>query len=86
MVTVPANTLLRQSIHMTDPDPRMPAILKDEDWEIWLGEKEAPIEQVKAAANDGRLGWTIAPEPKKSKPTKPKAPPKQQRAPDGGLF
>jgi putative SOS response-associated peptidase YedK len=93
MVTVPANRLLRESIHQTDPDPRMPAILMDQDWEIWLGEKEAPIEDVKAVLHTMEgAGWTIAPEPKKEKPSKaskPKASP-QPKKPKGetepGLF
>ena len=75
---------------MTDPDPRMPAILKDEDWEIWLGEKAAPIEQVKAVLQTMEgVGWTIVAEPKAEKPKRPKAPPKPRKLkgdPQRGLF
>jgi putative SOS response-associated peptidase YedK len=93
MVTVPANTLLRDTILKTDPDPRMPAILRDEDWATWLGENGAPLDQVKAVLQTMEgVGWTIAPEPKKEKParsTKPKAPPKPKKPksePEPGLF
>lgn len=40
--TVPANTLVSK---ITD---RMPAILKPEDWPVWLGEIDAPLKDVKA--------------------------------------
>lgn len=90
MVTVPANALLRDSIHQTDPDPRMPAILKDEDWETWLGENGASPDQAKAVLQTmPGLGWTIAPEPKQAKPSKPKAsskPKKPKSEPEPGLF
>jgi putative SOS response-associated peptidase YedK len=40
--TVPANALVSK---ITD---RMPAILRKEDWPIWLGEVDAPLKDVKA--------------------------------------
>jgi putative SOS response-associated peptidase YedK len=90
MVTVPSNKLLRETIHENDPDPRMPAILRDEDWAIWLGEKDAPLDQIKSVLRTTEGGgWTIAPEPKAEKPTKTKTPPKSkkvEREPEPGLF
>jgi len=78
MVTVPANQLLRDTILKSDPDPRMPAILRDEwendDWAIWLGEKDVPLDQVKSVLQtmEGE-NWTIAPEVKPPKPPRPKS-------------
>jgi putative SOS response-associated peptidase YedK len=87
MVTVPANTLLRETILKTDPDPRMPAILEDQDWSTWLGENDPPLEQVKATlrAMEGE-NWTIAPEPKVTNPPKAKAPSKQRKPKPPTLF
>src|SRR5580765_6597474 len=77
MVTVPANALLRETILKTDPDPRMPAILEDQDWSTWLGENDPPLDQVKSVLKtmEGE-NWTIAPEPKPPKPPKPTKPKK----------
>jgi putative SOS response-associated peptidase YedK len=87
MVTVPANTLLRDTILKTDPDPRMPAILEDQDWSTWLGENDPPLEQVKATLRtmEGE-NWTIAPEPKAAKATKTKAPTKPPKPNPPTLF
>jgi len=87
MVTVPANALLRETILKTDPDPRMPAILEDQDWAVWLGENVPPLDQVKAVLRtmEGE-NWTIAPEPKKPKPAKPKGPPKPRKPKEPPLF
>jgi len=94
MVTVAANALLRETILKTDPDPRMPAILRDEgtndDWAIWLGEKDAPLDQVKSVLQtmEGE-NWTIAPEvkPKPPKPPSPAKPRKQRKKPtEPSLF
>ena len=53
------------------------------DFELHVGEKKAPIEDVKAVLQTMEgAGWTIAPEPKKAQPTKttkPKAPPKYKK-------
>ena len=71
MVTVPANRLLRDSILKHDPDPRMPAILEDADWTIWLGENNATPEQAKSVLRTMEgVNWRIAPEPRKSKTAK----------------
>ncbi len=91
MVTVAANQLLRDTILKTDPDPRMPAILRDEsvsdDWKIWLGEKDAPLDQVKSVLQtmEGE-NWTIAPEVKPPKPAKPKGPPKSRKTKEPSLL
>ena len=42
MVTVPPNALIGR---ITD---RMPAILRQEDWPVWLGESDASLADVKA--------------------------------------
>jgi putative SOS response-associated peptidase YedK len=42
LVTTSANLLISR---ITD---RMPAILQPEDWSLWLGEREAPLSEVKA--------------------------------------
>jgi len=47
-VTVPANELIRRTIAYNQDDPRMPAILDPNDWATWLGETDAPLDQVKA--------------------------------------
>lgn len=44
MVTVPANKLIA-----TLPTDRMPAVLANEDWSVWLGETDVHTEAVKAA-------------------------------------
>lgn len=41
-VTVPANALVAK---ITD---RMPAILRQEDWPVWLGERDAKLSEIKA--------------------------------------
>ena len=43
MVTVPANDLIAKL-----PTDRMPAVLAEEDWSVWLGEMDAQMEAVKA--------------------------------------
>ena len=40
MVTVPANEFIPRAIKSGEDDPRMPAILEDEDWPVWLGEED----------------------------------------------
>lgn len=54
-VTTPANTLISR---ITD---RMPAILREEDWPVWLGEADAPLGKVKAALGTFEDGgdWTM---------------------------
>ncbi len=71
MVTVPANELIRRAIKPGEDDPRMPAILEDEDWPIWLGEEGATPEDAKAVLKTMEgVNWTAAPEPKGTGPRK----------------
>ena len=76
MVTVPPNPLIAR---ITD---RMPAILRQEDWSVWLGEDDAPLKDVKALLRtfDDEGAWEMAEQApsKSSKPAKPK--------PQGDLF
>lgn len=67
MVTVPANELIRGSIKSEEDDPRMPAILEDEQaWETWLGERSAEVDDLKAVLRTMQgVIWTANPEPKK---------------------
>ena len=70
MVTTDANALIAP---VTD---RMPAIIKSDDWPLWLGEDRAPLDDVKALLMpfDGQGDWDFAPEPPKQRaPKKPKA-------------
>ncbi|MBV9569796.1 MAG: SOS response-associated peptidase family protein [Alphaproteobacteria bacterium] len=54
MATVPASKLIQP---VTD---RMPAILEDADWAAWLGETDAPPEQVKATLRTMEgVNWTM---------------------------
>jgi putative SOS response-associated peptidase YedK len=65
MVTVPANELIRREIMANQDDPRMPAILADEDWSTWLGEDGATPEAAKAVLKTMEgVNWAAAPEPK----------------------
>lgn len=70
--TVPANALVSR---ITD---RMPAILRQEDWPAWLGERDAPLREIKALLrtfeDDGN--WQMG-EQNASKATKT-PPPKAQ--------
>ena len=61
LCTVPANALIA-----TLPTDRMPAFLAAEDWEVWLGEKPASLEEVKACLKTVEgVRWTMAKEGKK---------------------
>jgi len=68
LVTVPANQLLA-----TLPTDRMPAFLAPEDWQTWLGEKAASVDDAKACLKTVEgVRWTMAREarpPKRGKPT-----------------
>ena len=72
-MTVPANELIRCTIKLRENDPRMPAILEDEEaWATWLGERSAEVADVKAVLKTMEgVTWTAAPEPKKPRPKKP---------------
>lgn len=77
-ITTPANAIVSR---ITD---RMPAILQPDDWEVWLGETRAPMDEVKALLrtfDDGGT-WSIAPEDPTKKPPLPRNPKPRQ----GGLF
>jgi putative SOS response-associated peptidase YedK len=71
MVTTPANALISR---ITD---RMPAILPRDAWPLWLGEREAPLAEVKALLEtyDDGGSWTMT-EQASSKPPRPPKPPK----------
>jgi len=61
LCTVPANKLIA-----TLPTDRMPAFLAPEDWEVWLGEKPASLEEVKACLKTVEgVRWTMAKEGKR---------------------
>ena len=65
MVTVAANDLIRRAIKPGEDDPRMPAILEDEDWPLWLGEEDpAPVNAKAVLKTMEGVNWTAAPEPK----------------------
>jgi len=72
MVTVPANDLIRRTIKSMETDPRMPAILEDDAWPIWLGEDDSTPTAAKATLKTMEgVNWQAAPEPKKPRPRKP---------------
>lgn len=71
LVTVPANQLIARL-----PADRMPAVLDDKDWPVWLGETEASAADVKATLKTAEgLDWTMAPERPPEKPSEKPAPP-----------
>jgi putative SOS response-associated peptidase YedK len=58
LVTVPANALIA-----TLPTDRMPAFIAPEDWETWLGETPATVDQVKACLRTVEgVRWTMTKE------------------------
>ena len=71
MVTVPPNDLIGR---ITD---RMPAILRREDWPVWLGETDAPLAEAKALLKtfDDGGAWEMSEQAaaKSSKQAKPKS-------------
>ena len=71
MVAVPANELIRRTSKSAEGDPRMPAILEDEDWPVWLGEEGATPTDAKGVLRTTEgVKWTAAPEPKTVRPRK----------------
>ena len=71
MVTVPANDLIRRTVKTEEDGPRMPAILEDDAWSIWLGEDNATPASAKAVLKTMEgVNWQAAPEPKKPRPPK----------------
>lgn len=78
MVTMPANELIAKL-----PTDRMPAVLRDEDWKIWLGEEPADLARVKACLKTVEgVNWTMT-EEQKAATTKRKKPTVSD---PGGLF
>jgi putative SOS response-associated peptidase YedK len=75
MVTVPPNELIGR---ITD---RMPAILRQEDWTVWLGEEDRPLKDVKGLLKtfNDEGNWEME---KQAPPSKAKAPKPAQ----GDLF
>lgn len=67
MVSAPANPLIAPI------QDRMPAILQADDWEVWLGERRAPDEEVKALLVTAVGDWDLAPQAKSAKASKPRA-------------
>lgn len=79
MLTVPANAVI------SPIEERMPAILRREDWKVWLGETDATFAEIKAALRtfDDQGNWEIS-EQSAAKPAKaPKGPVEK---PQGELF
>jgi putative SOS response-associated peptidase YedK len=63
LVTVPANKLIAGL-----PTDRMPAFLAPQDWDIWLGEKPATVDEIKACLKTVEgVRWTMAKEEKQAK-------------------
>jgi putative SOS response-associated peptidase YedK len=88
MVTVPANQLVRRVLdNPNDPDPRMPAILEDDDWATWLGERTVTGPQAKAVLRTMEgVNWRAAPEPKGPKAPRARPPAPVKTDDDPGLF
>ncbi|MBV9418432.1 MAG: SOS response-associated peptidase family protein, partial [Alphaproteobacteria bacterium] len=76
MVTVPPNDLIAT---ITD---RMPAVVDDADWPVWLGEREATVDEIKACLQTSTLDMDME---KQGKPPPPPKPPKPEPA-QGSLF
>ena len=65
MVTVPANELIGT---ITD---RMPALIADDDWATWLGEKPATVDELKAMLRPSKIAMDMAKAGKPAPPRKP---------------
>jgi putative SOS response-associated peptidase YedK len=76
MVTTPPNALIGT---ITD---RMPAVIDDGDWPVWLGEVEATVDEIKACLKPSDIAMDM------EKAGKPPPPPKPPSAPpaQGSLF
>ena len=68
MITVPANKALEAF------EDRMPAILDQKDWAVWLGEAEASHKEIKALLKtfDDAGGWELSPQAQKTEEPKAK--------------
>jgi putative SOS response-associated peptidase YedK len=71
MVTTPANRLIGT---ITD---RMPAVIAPEDWDKWLGEEPATVEEIKALLKPCEGDWDMRPQEKTARP-----PPRPTLQPD----
>lgn len=73
MITVPPNPLVAR---ITD---RMPAILEQAGWPVWLGEVDAPYKDVKALLRtfDDQGNWEMAEQASSKKKPPPPTPPPQ---------
>ena len=72
MVTTAPNSLI-----MTVAD-RMPAILRPQDWQTWLGETDAPLAEVKSILQIFEGDWNMAEQKKPERPLR--------NAPQPALF
>jgi putative SOS response-associated peptidase YedK len=75
MVTVPPNALIGT---ITD---RMPAVIDDDDWPIWLGEVEATTDEIKACLKTSAFDMDMEKQAKSPPPPRPKP-----DSPQGSLF
>jgi putative SOS response-associated peptidase YedK len=73
MLTVAANPLLARA------EDRMPAVLDQSDWPMWLGEVDAPFREIKALLRtfEDQGNWEMLEQDKlkSAKPPAPKPPP-----------
>ena len=71
MVTVPANALIRTlSTEHAEAD-RMPAFLAKDDWSTWLGETDAPPEEIKTCLKTVEgVNWKMSKEERVASKTK----------------
>jgi putative SOS response-associated peptidase YedK len=46
----------------------MPAVLQQNDWPTWLGEEEAPVDELKALLRPFEGEWAMQPQEKLRKP------------------
>jgi putative SOS response-associated peptidase YedK len=78
LITTPAHAMVGK---VTD---RMPAILRPEDWEVWLGETRAPLSEIRGLLRpwEDTAGWSMAPQNPSAKPPRPRKPAARQ----GDLF
>jgi len=76
LVTVPANALIAAL-----PTDRMPAFLAPDDWQTWLGERPASVDEAKACLKTVEgVRWTMTKEERTAKRGKPVV------SDPGGLF
>ncbi len=65
MVTTPPNPLIAT---ITD---RMPAVIDDEDWSVWLGETSATLDEIKAVLKPSAIDMNMARAGRPAPPPKP---------------